>query len=46
MLIDYPNSQDYATRMLDKLLAEQLLGPDQIALYKQHIENLGNSEYY
>jgi hypothetical protein len=46
MLIDYPNSKDYATDMLEKLLKEELLNQEQIDLYKKHIENLGNLEEY
>jgi len=46
MLIDYPNSKDYATKMLDKLLAEELMSSEQIVLYKKHIENLGAGEDY
>jgi hypothetical protein len=46
MLIDYPNSKDYATDMLEKLLKEELFNQEQIDLYKKHIENLGNLEEY
>lgn len=45
MLIDYPNSKQYANEMFDKLLEMGVMTKDQNQLYKQHIENLENLEY-
>lgn len=46
MLIDYPNSKEYATSMLSTLLKEQLMNQEQFDLYTKHIENLDNLEDY
>ena len=45
MLIDYPNSKQYAFGMFDKLKDMGVMSQDQNNLYKKHCENLEEMEY-
>jgi len=45
MLIDYPNSKDYAFGVFEKLNEMELLSADLVSKYKQHVENLQNVDY-
>ena len=45
MMIDYPNSKQYAFGMFDKLAEMGVMTESQNAKYKQHCENLEDMEY-
>ena len=45
MMIDYPNSKQYAYGMFDKLTEMGVMTDDQNSKYKQHCENLEDMEY-
>jgi len=45
MMIDYPNSKQYAYAMFDKLTEMGVMTTDQNSKYKLHCDNLEDMEY-
>ena len=43
-LIDYPMARTYANELFDRLGSLQILQPDMIEKYKQHVDNLESEE--
>lgn len=45
LMIDYPNSKEYAFNMFSKMKELGLFSQDQLELYKQHLDNLENMDF-
>ena len=45
LMIDYPNSKEYAFSMFNKMRELDLFTADQLQRYKQHVENLEDMDY-
>lgn len=45
LMIDYPNSKDYAFGVFDKLKDLGIFTDEQFAKYRQHVKNLEDMDY-